>query len=85
MPDKTWAEVTFSWDALIFLINAVIFLFIWHKAASLIPQDKINSFLNEYFGKLGGPILFGLLFLFLFIAYMLCYIYISQIVSDLFI
>ena len=74
MSDKTWTEITFSWGFVEWMILSAIFFWLWFKLAKLIPQEKVENWLNKYFGKLGGPILFIAFVLTVFIVFFVSYI-----------
>ena len=73
MPDKTWAELTFSWDFVQWMILAGIFFWLWFKLADRIPQEKLEAWTEEYFGKFGGPILLWSFYISLFVGFLLLY------------
>ena len=58
MPDKTLGRANFllgfcSMDDSL----AGIFFWLWFKLTDRIPQEKLEAWTEEYFGKFGGPIL----------------------------
>jgi len=73
MSDKTWGETIFSWDFVQWMILAGIFFWLWFKLTDRIPQEKLEAWTEEYFGKFGGPILLWSFYISLFVGFFLLY------------